>query len=86
MVFGIVGQQIQKGMEVRGGGVVGAGRTHDVDLFKSEFCFQRAQCVDLTGNSDYGEALETARPRRLQQRQQRCISHPHAAALRHAIG
>ena len=73
-------------MEPLGGRVVRAGRADDIEPLEPQLLLQRAQRVDLAGNADHREPPEAARARRLQQRQQRRVAHPHAAALRHAGG
>ena len=83
---GLVGQQVEKLVEALRCRVVGAGRSHHIEPLEAQALLERPQGIDLAGNADDGEALEAPRPRWLQESKERRISHPHAPALRHALG
>ena len=70
-------------MKPLGRRVVGTGRPHDVNSLEAQFGFERAQGIDLTGNTDDRDLAMARRPRGLQQGEQRRVAHAHAAALRH---
>jgi len=81
---GIGGEQFEELVEVCGRRVVRARRADHVEPLEAHLLLDRAQRVDLAGDTDDGEAPEAARARRFQQCEQRRVAHPDAAAPRHA--
>ncbi len=84
--IGVIGETTEEVVEILACGVVGTRRADDVEAVEVELFFDPAECVDLTGDADDGEAFVARLGCWFQKRQKRRVAHAHAADLRHLRG